>query len=305
MITLLGIIIAVLSLTVFIFAARQFTQNRRVLYMKKTLEDILGGQDGIRLLSDKADTLGDLMYKTNELIDSYCQQKQNYEKEQLSKKKLLSNLSHDVRTPLVSVVGYLEAVIQDRVDEKNKAEYIKTALEKAYALKEQINQLFEFVQSDANEIKFKLERLDLCELLRQIMIDFLPLIEKEQLNFETDIPDRELVILADKAAVTRIFQNLIRNSLVHGKSGNYLGVFVTASDAAVMVDITDRGSGINQNDLPYVFDRLYKADDARTSGGGLGLAVAKEFAEKLNGTIEVRRSVPGDTIFRVVFPIAG
>lgn len=305
MITLLGIIIAVLSVAVCIFSVRQVTQKRRISYMKKTIEDILGGQDGVRLLTDKADALGSLMYKTNELIDSYRQQKQNYEKEQLSKKKLLANLSHDVRTPLVSVVGYLEAVVQDRVDEKNKVDYIETALAKAYALKEQVNQLFEFVQSDANEIKFNLERLDLCELLRQIMIDFLPIIEKEQLNIETDIPDRELFIVADKSAVTRVFQNLIRNSLMHGKSGNYLGVFLTVSDDAVMVDITDRGCGINPDDLPYVFDRLYKADGARTCGGGLGLAVAKEFAEKLHGTVEVLRSVPGDTIFRVVFPIAG
>jgi signal transduction histidine kinase len=271
--------------------------------MKNIIEDILNGQDGINLLTDKHDPLANLMYKTNELIASYRQQKQNYEKERLTKKKLLSDLSHDVRTPLVSVIGYLEAVVQNRVDENNKEDYIETALHKAFVLKEQVNQLFEFVQSDANEIKFYLERIDICELLRQIMIDFLPIIEKDSINFEAKIPDNELYIFADKSAMTRIYQNLIRNSLIHGKGGNYLGIFLTAADDTIMVDITDKGCGIDIKHLPYVFDRLYKTDDARTSGGGLGLAVAKEFAEKMNGTIEVMRSVPGDTIFRVTFPI--
>jgi signal transduction histidine kinase len=209
-----------------------------------------------------------------------------------------------VRTPLVSVIGYLEAVVEKRVDESFTAEYLDTALTKALYLRGQINQLFEFAQCDADEIQLTFERLDICELLRQVLIEFLPLIEQEQILLETKIPDEELFIYADKTAVIRICQNLIRNTIEHGKCGKYIGVSVSSLNQTAVIDISDKGSGIAREDLPFIFDRLYKADHARVRGGGLGLAVAKELAEKMKGTVSVLQSVPGNTVFRITFPLS-
>ena len=108
--------------------------------------------------------------------------------------------------------------------------------------------------------------------------------------------------MADKTAVIRICQNLIRNTIEHGKSGKYIGVHLNSSKGNVIIDISDKGSGIASEDLPFIFDRLYKADHARVRGGGLGLAVAKELTEKMNGTISVLRWAPGNTVFRITFP---
>ncbi|HWT73192.1 MAG TPA: HAMP domain-containing sensor histidine kinase [Mobilitalea sp.] len=298
----LGISISILAGIVCLLITKQYIQYRRIKYIQKTIEDILNGRDSLSLFTNKNDALGELVFEINKLLSSYRVQKQNYEKEQNDKKRLLSNLSHDVRTPLVSVIGYIEAVIQNRIDESNKSDYIETAYHKALLLKEQINQLFELVQSDANEIELYHEKIDICEFLRQIMIDFLPKIENDQITFEADIPDHEIYILADKYCTTRIFQNLIRNTLIHGKSGNYLGIFVTKTNSDVFIDIIDKGMGIEKDHLPFVFDRLYKVDHARTRGGGLGLAISKELANKMNGNIEILRSIPGDTVFRVTFP---
>lgn len=300
-----GTSIFILAGMVCFLIIRQYVQYIRIKYIKKSLEDFLGGQDSLTLFTNKNDALGELIFEINKLLSSYKVQKQNYEKERNDKKRLLSNLSHDVRTPLVSVIGYIEAVIQNRIDESSKNDYIETAYNKALILKEQINQLFELVQSDANEIVLHFEKIDVCETLRQVIIDFLPVIEKDQITFESDIPDKEIYISADQYSVTRIYQNLIRNTLIHGKSGNYLGVSVSKANSDVYIDITDKGLGIEKEHLPFIFDRLYKADDARTRGGGLGLAVAKELANKMNGNIEVLRSVPGDTVFRITFPVLG
>lgn len=295
--------ISILTGIVCFLIIKQYIQYSRIKYIKKTIEDILSGHESLALFTNKNDALGELVFEINKLLSSYRVQKQNYEKERNDKKKLLSNLSHDVRTPLVSVIGYIEAVIQNRIDESNKNDYIETAYNKALVLKEQINQLFELVQSDANEIELHFEKVDICEFLRQIIIDFLPKIEKDQITFESNIPDNEIYISADRYCITRIFQNLIRNTLIHGKSGNYLGVLASKTNSDVYVDIMDKGMGIEKEHLPFVFDRLYKADDARTRGGGLGLAISKELANKMNGNIEILRSFPGDTVFRVTFPI--
>nr|WP_314466377.1 histidine kinase dimerization/phospho-acceptor domain-containing protein [uncultured Clostridium sp.] len=107
---------SILAGIVCLLIARQYIQYRRIKYIQKTIEGILSGQDSLTLFTNKNDTLGELMFKINKLLSSYRVQKQNYEKERDDKKRLLSNLSHDVRTPLVSVIGYIEAVIQNRVD---------------------------------------------------------------------------------------------------------------------------------------------------------------------------------------------
>ncbi len=220
------LMIAVSSVIVGCFLIiKQYVQYRRIKSIKKSLADILSGQDSLTLFTTKNDALGELVFEINKLLASYRVQKLNYENERNAKKKLLANLSHDMRTPLVSVIGYMEAVIQNRIDESHKNDYIETAYNKALLLKEQMNQLFELVQSDANEIVLHFEEVNICELLREVIIDFLPVIEKDQITFESNIPDNEIHVLADKYCVTRIYQNLIRNTLIHGKSGNYLGVF--------------------------------------------------------------------------------
>jgi signal transduction histidine kinase len=303
MMVFLWVSVAILSFIVCILVVRQGLLHRRIKDMKNTIEAILNGQDSLTLFTNSKDILGELVFEMNKLISSYGLQKRNYEKELTAKKVLLSNISHDVRTPLVSVIGYLEAVIQNRIGESNKGEYIETAYQKALTLKEQINQLFELVQSDANEFVMNIEKIDVCETLRQVIIDFVPVFEKEQITFESNIPEKEICISADQHCLIRIYQNLIRNTLIHGKSGNYLGVFISEANSEVYIDITDKGMGIEKEHLPYIFDRLYKADPARTRGGGLGLAVAKEFANKMNGNIEVLHSVPGDTVFRITFPV--
>lgn len=303
MMVFLWISVTILSIIVCILVVRQYLFYRRIKDLKNSVETILNGQDSLTLFTNKNDTLGELVFEMNKLISSYGLQKRNYEKEQTAKKVLLSNLSHDVRTPLVSVIGYLEAVIQNRIAESNKSEYIETAYHKALLLKEQINQLFELVQSDANEIVMNIEKIDSCEILRQVIIDFVPVFEQEQIVFEANIPEKEIYISADQHCLIRIYQNLIRNTLIHGRSGNYLGVSIREANSEVYIDITDKGIGIEKEHLPFIFDRLYKADPARTRGGGLGLAVAKGFANKMNGNIEVLRSVPGDTVFRITFPV--
>lgn len=292
-----------LLLAVFL-AGCLYSRQRRTAEMRSVIQEILKGETKHQIFSVKNDELGKLAYEINRLSAMYGTAQEKYEREQREKKQLISNLSHDVRTPLVSVIGYLEAIVQGRIADSQRDDYIVTAYQKSLILKNQVNQLFEFVQSDANEIVLSPRKTDACEITRQVLISFLPTIEKEQITLDSTIPDEEMNIYVDRDSFVRILQNLIRNTLTHGSEGKYLGVHIGRDADQICIDIADRGRGISQEHLAFVFDRLYKADNVRSKGGGIGLAIAKELANKMGGNIEILRSIPGDTVFRITFPEA-
>lgn len=296
---LFATIFFLLLLLVFILA-RQYYFHKRIKEMIIVTRSILDGEKR-QIFSTKEDELGTLSYEINQLASMYDKSQIKYENELFVKKQLISNLSHDVRTPLVSVIGYLEAIVENRIDGEQKDDYIDTAYQKAILLKDQVNQLFEFVQSDANEISLSIDKVDVCELTRQIVIDFLPVIENEGIELNIHIPDDEIFAMVDKDSFVRVVQNVVKNSLTHAIEGKYLGVSLKKDAGCVFIDVADKGNGIGKEHMPYIFERLYKVDTVRSRGGGLGLAIAKELSNKMNGDVEILRSIPGDTVFRIMF----
>ncbi len=296
---LFATIFFLLLLLVFILA-RQYYFHKRIKEMIVVTRSILDGEKR-QIFSTKEDELGTLSYEINQLASMYDKSQIKYENELFVKKQLISNLSHDVRTPLVSVIGYLEAIVENRITGEQKDDYIDTAYQKAILLKEQVNQLFEFVQSDANEISLSIDKVDVCELTRQIVIDFLPVIENEGIELNIHIPDDEIFAMVDKDSFVRVVQNVVKNSLTHAIEGKYLGVSLKKDAGCVFIDVADKGNGIGKEHMPYIFERLYKVDNVRSRGGGLGLAIAKELSNKMNGDVEILRSIPGDTVFRIMF----
>ena len=296
---LFATIFFLLLLLVFILA-RQYYFHKRIKEMIVVTRSTLDGEKR-QIFSTKEDELGTLSYEINQLASMYDKSQIKYENELFVKKQLISNLSHDVRTPLVSVIGYLEAIVENRIDGEQKDDYIDTAYQKAILLKDQVNQLFEFVQSDANEISLSIDKVDVCELTRQIVIDFLPVIENEGIELNIHIPDDEIFAMVDKDSFVRVVQNVVKNSLTHAIEGKYLGVSLKKDAGCVFIDVADKGNGIGKEHMPYIFERLYKVDNVRSRGGGLGLAIAKELSNKMNGDVEILRSIPGDTVFRIMF----
>ncbi|WP_455813960.1 sensor histidine kinase [Clostridium butyricum] len=239
----------------------------------------------------------------NQLMDSYQKERITVNREQMARKQLLANISHDVRTPLASVIGYLEAVILGVVHNTEKDVYLDIALKKSYDLKQRVDLLFELVRLDANEIHFNREKSDICELVRSVIIDFIPIVEKNDIILQVKIPDKEYFADVDVSAFTRVVQNLIRNAITHGKSGFYLGVKVYLQGKNVCIDVIDHGDGISKKDITFIFDRLYQGDTSRTQNGGLGLAIAYEIVKKMGGTINVDGKESKYTVFTVQLPL--
>ena len=270
--------------------------------MEKDLKQQLN-ENGIQNLYAKAGTdTEELTYQINQLLDRCRMETVILNQEQISRKQLISNLSHDLKTPLAGIIGYLEAFENGIVREEEKSEYLEIALKKSYALKHRISELFELVRIDAEELILQPEKIDVQEQLRLIAIGFVPKLEEAGFQYEFEIAEGPDYILADAKAFDRIIQNLVGNVLDHADSGKYLAICSVVQQNSIVIDVVDHGGGIAEKDTQYIFDRLYQADEARHSHGGLGLSITNELVKRMNGSIALAENTEKETIFRLTFP---
>ena len=272
--------------------------------IKDALMDIKSGNLNRRVLVRESDMTKQICYDINEIAMSsqsrLIQQKQSEQ----AYKRLMTSLSHDVKTPLASLVGYLEAVESKMVTGAEQEEYIRVAAEKAHHLKEFVTVLFEWVKLDAGEQIFHFELCDLNELSRNIMADWVPLLESHDLTYEIEIPETEYMTRVDSTAYTRILNNLLQNILTHSVASQ-VSLTVTETEQQVKIVVADNGKGISVSDLPHIFERMYQCDHSRAAkGNGLGLSIAKELVSVHKGTITAA-SIPGaGTTFTIMLPKA-
>ncbi len=265
----------------------------QLFLIRDALNDIKAGNLNRRVLVRESDLTKQICYDINEIAMSsqsrLIQQKQSEQ----AYKRLMTSLSHDVKTPLASLVGYLEAVESKMVTGAEKEEYIRVAMEKAHHLKDFVTALFEWVKLDAGEQIFHFEVCDLNELSRDIMADWVPLLENHDLSYEIEIPETEYMTRVDSTAYTRILNNLLQNILTHSDASKVF-LTVTETEQQVKIVVADNGNGIAASDLPHIFERMYQCDHSRSAkGNGLGLSIAKELVSIHKGTITAA-SVPGN-----------
>ncbi|MHC1747679.1 MAG: sensor histidine kinase [Cellulosilyticaceae bacterium] len=269
--------------------------------IKDALEDIKNGNLNRRVLARESDLTRQICYGINEIaINSQSQLIQQKQSEQ-AYKRLMTSLSHDVKTPLASLVGYLEAIENKIVVGEEKDEYIKVASDKAEQLKFFVENLFEWVKLNSGEQAFRFELLDLNELSRNIIADWVPILENSHFEYEFDIPETECSISIDANAYTRILNNLLQNIITHS-DGNSMALGIFENEQQVKIVISDNGKGISPDNLPHIFERLYKCDHSRSAkGSGLGLAIVKELVSAHKGTITTDSTLGLGTIFTISF----
>lgn len=281
-----------------------FDDSNIMSFIKDALMDIKSGNLNRRVLVRESDMTKQICYDINEIAMSsqsrLIQQKQSEQ----AYKRLMTSLSHDVKTPLASLVGYLEAVESKMVTGAEQEEYIRVAAEKAHHLKEFVTVLFEWVKLDAGEQIFHFELCDLNELSRNIMADWVPLLESHDLTYEIEIPETEYMTRVDSTAYTRILNNLLQNILTHSVASQ-VSLTVTETEQQAKIVVADNGKGISVSDLPHIFERMYQCDHSRAAkGNGLGLSIAKELVSVHKGTITAA-SIPGaGTTFTIMLPKA-
>lgn len=260
-----------------------------------------------KLLIKRKSEISDLILEVNNLLDAYSELQVSKKHQEDSRKKLLANLSHDIRTPLTSIIGYIDALKDGVVStEEEQKEFIDILSMKSKNLKDLTDQIFNIAKIDSDEIQMDYEYIELNEFMRNTIIDFIPQLEKYSIDFVNEIKEENFIILADRISLTRIFQNIIKNTIQHGRDGQLMGIRTRLSNKYYRVVIWDRGKGIPKAKQQYIFERLFKVDDSRkneTSNSGLGMSIAKKLVEKHNGNIFLKSEENNITEFFVELPI--
>ena len=270
--------------------------------IEEALEDIKSGNLNRRMLAKKSDMTRKICYGINDIAMNSQTQLIKQKQSEQAYKRLMTSISHDVKTPLASLVGYLEAIECKIVAGEEKDEYVHVAFEKAHYLKHFVENLFEWVKLDSGEQIFHFEVLDLNELSRNIIVDWISVLENSNFDYVFDIPETEYLMRIDANTYSRILNNLLQNALIHSK-GSKISFHIFENDLQVKITMTDNGKGISPDHLPHIFERMYQCDQSRSAGGnGLGLSIVKELVTAHKGKITVDSTPNKGSTFTLLFP---
>lgn len=295
------ILVFLLSLIVAFLLNYILKMKREINQIIEILKEIKEEGSRQKFLIKPNDGFANIKYLLNEIIYEYENRIEAFTITSNANQHLMTSLSHDIRTPITTLMGYLDAVNMKIVEEEKKEKYIGLAKDKAYDIKEYIDELFEWFRLNSNEEVFQIEELDIAEKSRQILADWIPLLEEKQMEFEIEIPDSMIAVEIDGACYSRIINNIMQNIFAHSRADT-INIFADSRDGIFVIKIKDNGIGISEENLKYVFERLYKCDKSRhDKGSGLGLNIAKLLTEKMKGTIEVKSEMGKGTEFIIKF----
>lgn len=281
------------------FAFRTGTQAKLRAISDKLKEIIEKDSDEqITVFTENKDLM-ELAAQINALLEKYLKTKADYRRSEITSKKMLSNISHDIKTPMTVILGYLEIM---QLSETLSDEMLKKVERKAQSVMELINQFFTLSKIESGDMDIELYRVDICEICRESVLDFYELLSNKKFYVKVDMPETPIYIQGNKEALQRILFNLISNVIRYGADGKYLGISLRDDDRNVYVDVTDKGKGIDKAFADSIFDRLFTMEDSRNrniQGNGLGLTIAQNLAQRLGGTITLE-SIPHEkTTFTV------
>ena len=303
LVIIISILIAVISVFVSCLTIRRV--KRQISEMTDALADIKNGNGNRRILSADNELVAPIAYEINEIVVSYESRLSTFYQTEETNRQLMTSLSHDVRTPLTTLIGYLDAAHKGIVSGKDRDDYIETARRKAHDLKEYIDVLFDWFKLNSNEFAIELQTVEAAELTRDILIDWIPIFEDKQIAYNIDIPEKPFRVRLDTDEYMRILNNLIQNVISHSRADK-IEIALTKKNHNMEITVTDNGIGIEKEDLKHIFERLYKCDKGRSEkGSGLGLSIVHQLVEKMNGTITAESTQGSGTTFILLFPLVG
>lgn len=297
----LSVIIVVL-LGIVIYQQCKFRMGTQANLKKisRKLEEIInsGSDEQIMTFTDNK-ILMELMAQINQMLMECQRAKADFRRSEIASKKMLSNVSHDIKTPMTVILGYLEII---RLNGDPDHEMLKKVEAKAHRVMELINQFFTLAKLEAGDTDIELGRVNMNEACRENILDFYELLTQKAFQIEIEIPDENIYAQADPDAFQRIMFNLLSNAVRYGCDGKYLGLTLRYDEEFVYIDVADQGKGIEKAYASTVFERLYTLEDSRNrdmQGNGLGLTIAKNLARQMGGDL----TLVSEPFVRTVFTV--
>ena len=292
------ILTAVLAIIVIIMAAVLLKIRAQLRDINDQL-DFLYENDTNMLIGTDTNLiyLGQFKQRVNRFVEQWHKKRAEAAKKEQMISDTYTNLSHDIRTPLTSLDGYFQ-LLKDEKDEKLQAHYIGIIQERITSLKDMLEELFMFTKLKNDTFKLEMDKCCVSRLLKQTVFSYYDEWKMRGIEPVVDICDEQIFILANTQALKRVFQNVIKNGLVHGKSDIEIRLYTKAlgnvsdknkGNRMVNISVSNTIENPENVDVSQVFERFYKADEARSvTSSGLGLSIAKELVERMDGKINAQ-----------------
>jgi len=308
----LVIILGYVLLGVMVFSVTfLLLQEKTLIYIEKISHAVRDISEGD--LNTTVDVIGDDEFSSmaenlNKMVEDIRRLMDKEREAERTKNELITNVAHDLRTPLTSIIGYLEllsgktsAPLPLEVQKK----YMDIAYGKSKRLEKLIEDLFGFTKLNYGKISMRVSKVDIIKLLGQLLEESYPNFSNKNLSYELQSNVSAKVIMADGNLLARLFDNLINNAIKYGADGKRVLVKVLASAETVQVSVTNYGYVIPPEELPLIFDKFYRVEQSRSShtgGTGLGLAIVKNIVDMHGGDITVKSDLNG-TVFTVTLKV--
>ncbi|MBU2972990.1 MULTISPECIES: HAMP domain-containing sensor histidine kinase [unclassified Zobellia] len=276
------------SLIIGLLAIWFLTKNLRLI--TKTVRKFHDGDLQARIANPENSDIEVFAKSFNEMADSIVGNMDKMQSVDLLRRELIANVSHDLRTPLAILKGYIETlqIKNETLTEEQKQEYLQITHDNVDKLSNLINQLFEYSKLEAEQVTPVKEPFSITELSHDLIAKFKVLAEKKQIDLQLDNPEENCMVYADVSLVERALQNLIENALKYTQAKGKVTLSLQKKGKNVEINITDTGTGIAVNEQPFIFDRYKQVDkSAKKQGYGLGLAIVKKIMDLHDTTITV------------------
>ena len=303
----LTIMALVLTLTLSVGLLVFYVLTRRLNKIKTSVSNFERGQLTERIDVEGNDELTDLANCFNRMADTLVDNMEEIKKADKLRRELIANVSHDLRSPLVSIQGYLETIMMrgDAISKEDFKKYLETVMGNTKKLNGMINDLFDLAKLEAENVQPNLEPISVAELVQDLSLQFQPIAENKGIELEVIFPENpNALITADMGLMNRAITNLMDNAIKHTPEGGKVTISSIQNGEDIVIKVSDTGSGISKEDIPLIFDRFYQVDKSRSngSGAGLGLSIAQKIFALHNANLSVESLLQKGTTFRVSMP---
>jgi len=280
-------------------------RSQHLSYIHEKISAILDQGTFERLLVfNSDDQVSQLLKDMNQLLDHAHRATAGYANQEKEMRNMLSNISHDLKTPLTVVLGYSETLLHSpSLTDQERKIMTEKIQDKAQEVLRLIHSFFDLAKLESGDTELVLSRVNISELCRLKILSFYEMLTNLGLHVELDIPDGDIFVQANEEAMDRVLDNLITNGMKYGAEGKVLGLSLEHSTGGpVTLQVWDQGKGIPESEHSRVFERMYTLEDSRNrlyQGSGLGLTITKRLVERMGGSIHLH-SVPHQrTVFSV------
>src|SRR5690625_3503773 len=279
---LIASLVTVVLTIVTIFILSRFIAHP-LIKMKEATEQLSKGNHNVELHTERKDELG-------ELANSITKLSKDLKELKMARNEFLASISHELRTPLTYIKGYADIINRPDTSEEEVKEYVDIIREETEQLTALIKNLFQLAKIDQNNFLIKCEHVELCEFLQNIIERIRPALTEKEIIIHVNCPDK-IIAFIDPERFQQVIVNILDNAKKHSDGGSKISIEVKQTNHHITITIIDEGEGIHEQDLPYIFDRLYRVEKSRSrqsGGAGLGLSITKEIVESHGGSIEIR-----------------